>query len=157
MATKVVARLVGKKEAVAAFKALPEVVRKIFADLVITPTVLAVAAGARQRAREDTGTMKEAITASKGGKTGWGFVRIKKLVKVFAGRNGSASTRMGARKVSARAHAHLNEFGTSKMAAQPFMFPALEAEQGPALSRARAAGPAIERAYTELARTGGGS
>lgn len=156
MAVKVIARLQGKKEAVAAFRALPEVVRKLYADLVVTPTVMAVAAGARQRVREDTGTLKEAITASKGARTGWGFVRIKKLVKVFAGRGGSASTRLGARKVSARAHGHLNEFGTAKMAAQPFMRPALEEQQGPAMARARAAGPAIERAYTELARNGGG-
>ncbi|HVL67198.1 MAG TPA: HK97-gp10 family putative phage morphogenesis protein [Vicinamibacterales bacterium] len=45
-----------------------------------------------------------------------------------------------------RLYAHLVEFGTRHSAAEPFLFPAAEAERGPYLAKLLAAGGAIERA-----------
>jgi HK97 gp10 family phage protein len=149
-----ITRIRGVAEAKRAFKALPDEVKRIWAVEVTTPTAEAVAARARMAAAafRDTGTVHDAITVSKGAKTGWAFVRIKKLVRVLPGRGGSARTRAGARKRSARQYARLLEFGTSKMGARPFMRPSLEAELMPAQNRSRAAGQKLEGVFTAMAR-----
>ena len=86
----------------------------------LTKSAKAVERGAKQRAPKDTGTLQSEIySATKGG-------RVAQII---------APTR----------YAIFNEFGTAKMAPQPFMTPALEAEAPNFLS-------AVEDAGTEALR-----
>lgn len=150
MAVEKLARLAGVKEAKAAFKGLPESVRRIYMADVVAPTAEAVAGGARRRVRRRSGVLADAIAVSKS-KTGWARVYIKKLTRVFQLPGGYVQ------KVNARSHSHLIEFGTSHgRPALPFMRPALEAEAAPFASRGKAAGPAIESEFSRAAGRAGG-
>lgn len=143
--TKHTTRLLGVREAKAAFKALDPEVRKVYAA-VVRDGVALVAERARSAVRRDTGSLADAITTSAGRTTGWGFVRIaKKSRRVFAGRGGSALTSKGAFVREPRRYGHLVEFGTSRLPARPFMRRALE-EGRPAIEAASVrAGETVER------------
>lgn len=116
-------------------------------------TVYAVERRAQQNVPVDTGTLRQHIAASYSKRSGFGRVGIKAGRVAFAGTGGSAFTKDGARVVEPRKYAHMVEFGTSKMAAQPFMLPAAEAERKPYATRINAAGKQVER---DLSRVGGG-
>lgn len=75
------------------------------AELVVAKTTMDVKGGAAARARIDTGAMQGGFTAEIGGLNG--------------------------RVESGPDYTVYNEFGTSKMAAQPMMVPAAEAARGP--------------------------
>lgn len=156
----------GLREAKAAFQKMPEV----FRERLLTATETTVREIARQaqarlrsspsiqtRALHDRVAWKVTRTNGRGrvgissGTTTIGGTRVKGIVT--AGRGGSAMKSAGARIDRPSRRAHFVEFGTRRMPAEPFMVPALEAEQNPYLARCRAAGAAAER---DLATSGGG-
>ena len=93
----------------------------------------------RKAGRGSFGIKRATTTFNVGGKR----VRVKGLIRAGAG--GSASTSAGATKDQPSRRAHFVEFGTVRMAAEPFMLPAAESQRGPYLDRCRRAGAAIER------------
>lgn len=115
-------------------------------------TVYAVERRAQQNVPADTGTLRQHIASSFSKRTGFGKVGIKPGRVAIAGRGGSALTRHGARVLEPKKYAHFVEFGTSNMAAQPFMLPAAEGERSAYAQRLKNAGRAAER---ELSGLGG--
>lgn len=159
----------GLREAKAAFQALPEVTRDAMLDAT-TVTVSEIARLARTQIERspsiETRSLLNAIafkvtpTSGRGrvgvtsGQTtmvvGGRKVKVKGIV--VAGRNGSASIAHGAKLIRPSRYAHLVEFGSRKMRAEPFMIPAAESQKQPYIERCRAAGKKIE---TGVAAVGG--
>jgi HK97 gp10 family phage protein len=151
----------GLKEAKAAFQALPEIVRERMLEATET-TVREIARHAQAKissspsiqtrslynhiawrvtktnGRGRVGISTGSTTFTIGGKK----VRVKGIV--VAGRGGSAAKSAGAKVIRPSRYAHLVEFGSRKMGAEPFMIPAAEAEKQPYLQRCVHAGKAIE-------------
>ena len=154
-------RIQGLREAKAAFQALPEVTRDAMLNAV-TLTASETARLARLQVERspsvNTRNLLNHITykvtqtngrakvgVSTGSTTMVVNVRKKKLKGIIiAGRNGSASKAAGARLVRPSRYAHLVEFGSRKMPAEPFMIPAAENQKQPFVDRCRAAGRQIE-------------
>lgn len=132
-----------------AFKTVPDEIRGRAADAT-EATVYAVERRAQQNVRVDTGTLRSHIGSAFSKRTGFGRVGIKSGRVALAGRGGSARTSQGARLLEPKKYAHLVEFGTSTVSAQPFMLPAAEAERVPYGARMRQAGQAAERALTNI-------
>ena len=170
-AAAVGAHIQGMRELKRAFQALPEIVRERM--LVATEeTVRAIASKAQERLRSSPAIRTRALhdhvawqvtktngRGKVGVKTGTTTMTIggrRRRVKgiITAGAGGSASTSAGATKIQPTRYAHLVEFGTKHMPAEPFMMPAAESEKGRFLERCKAAGPDIER---DVAKIGGGS
>lgn len=145
---------VSVKSVMAARKAFQQVEPVLRAKLAAATetTVYAVERRATQNVPADTGTLRQHIASSFSKRTGFGKVGIKPGRVAIAGRGGSALTRHGARVLEPIKYAHMVEFGTSKMAAQPFMLPAAEAERSAYAQRVNGAGRDAER---DLAGIGG--
>jgi hypothetical protein len=146
----------GLREAKAAFQALPVIVRDNMLAATET-TVREIARGAQARLQASPSIRTRALydhVAWKVTKTnGRGRVGIATGTTAFV----SAGTRVrikgiyrktatgwDARKVQPTRYAHLVEFGSRQMPAEPFMIPSAEAEKSPYLDRCRAAGKGIE-------------
>jgi len=167
-AVAIAGHIQGLREAKAAFQALPAVVREGMLAAVET-TAQEIARQARSRIQSSpsiqTKTLLNSIgykltktsgrakvgvgngtsTVSSGGKN----VRVKG--RLIAGRGGSALKSMGAKLIRPSRYAHLVEFGSRKMAAEPFMLPSARAQAQPFLDRCIRAGKAIE---TNMAAVG---
>lgn len=70
-------------------------------------------------------------------------IRVKGII--VAGKNGSASTSQGAKVIRPGRYAHLVEFGSKHMKAEPFMIPAAKTQEGPYLDRMKVAGREVEK------------
>lgn len=70
-------------------------------------------------------------------------IRIKGTLK--AGTGGSALTSAGAKLIRPSRTAHLVEFGSRNMRAEPFMIPAAKSQEQPYLDRCRQAGKEVEQ------------
>ena len=159
----------GLRDAKAAFRALPEIVR----DRLLTATettVREIARGAQARLQASPAIRTRALynhvrwqvtkTSGRGRvgvatgattlRVGDRKVRVKGIV--VPGRGGSAKTSEGAQVVRPSRYAHLVEFGARHMKAEPFMLPAAEAQTQPFLDRCRAQGRNVER---DVAKIGG--
>lgn len=86
----------------------------------------------------------------KAGVIGGRKIKIKGIL--MAGKGGSASTSAGARLVMPSRYAHLVEFGTRKMAAEPFMTPAKEIQAPIHLARVSRA---VRDGCSDVATVGG--
>jgi HK97 gp10 family phage protein len=156
----------GLREAKAAFQRLPEVFRDRLLAATET-TVQQIARGAQARLRSSPAIRTRAlhdhvvwsVTASNGrgrvgvsqGSTIINGIKVRGIVK--AGKGGSALTSQGATHANPARYAHLVEFGTRRMRAEPFMLPATEDEQPHYLARCMAAGKEAERDLAQSART----
>lgn len=134
-------KLIGVSKAIAAFKALPALVRQELGTAT-EDTLIALKSTAQQNVLVDTGRTRDAIDYTFSEKTGVGTVGVRKIL----------FPRGGAQADSAFI-AHLIEHGTEKMEAKPFMLPAAEAQRQPYLQRCRAAGAQIE---AKASRAAGG-
>lgn len=114
------ARWSGAAAARRRFSRLPAVVRDEL-NKAVSDTTKAIRDAARSRAPVRTGALKKSITSRVDKRRAKGTVQAK-----------------------AR-HAHLIEFGTSKMDARPFMLPAAEAERSRFIERAKDSGRRVER------------
>lgn len=132
-----------------AFQAVEPTLRSNIAEATET-TVYAVERRATQNVAADTGTLRSFIGATFSKRTGFGKVGIKRGRVAIAGRGGSALTKHGARVLEPQKYGPLVEFGTSKMAAQPFMIPAAEAERSNYASRINQAGRRAEQALSGI-------
>lgn len=168
----------GLRETQKAFSAMPEVMKENLVDEAIEPTVREVVRIARGKVQSSpsirtrallnaigwtinrkkgigkAGIQNVSTTVSSGsmGMTGKSTVRVKGIV--VAGKGGSALHRLGARLIKPSRYAHLVEFGSRFMDAEPFMLPAVESQEQPYLDRAVRAGKKTEK---DLAAIGGGS
>ena len=152
----------GQAAAIAAFKALPQIVRDRLNDATET-TVREIARVAQARLASSpsiqTRSLYNAVGWSMNTKTGRGKAGVGNVITtvtvggkkvrvrgiLIAGRGGSASLSAGAKKINPRRYAHLVEKGTRSMAAEPFMLPAATSEQQPYLRRCQIAGKHVER------------
>jgi HK97 gp10 family phage protein len=141
-ADAIAGRVQGLRAAKAAFQALPEAVRDRTNDATET-TVREIVrlAGARILASPSirTRALLGSLAWKLNRKTGRGTAGVKSgTVNVVGGT-------ITARPVNPARYAHLVEFGTVKMPAEPFMLPAAESQKQPYLSRCVAAGRNIEK------------
>jgi HK97 gp10 family phage protein len=134
-----------------AFKAAPDIVQQRLGKVNET-TAVAIASRARAGVPVRFGFLKKHIAHTFSKKTGTAKVGIAKGTVAIAGRQGSALTRNGATSATPSVYAKWVERGTSHSKAQPFMGPAVRAEQQPHLERIRREKGAIER---EIAAAGG--
>lgn len=161
----------GLREAKAAFQALPAITRDALANATFA-TTSEIARIAQQRLRSNpsirTRTLHDAIGFQMNWKSGRGRAGIKNVTttlrvngrkvkvkgRIVAGRNGSASTAQGAKRIRPSQYGHLVEFGgrSGKMPAEPFMIPAAESQKGPYLDRCKHAGKAIEQRMSAIGR-----
>ena len=84
--------------------------------------------------------------------TGGKAVKVKG--RIVAGRGGSALTSKGAKLIRPSRYAHLVEWGSSKMPAEPFMTPAQEGERRPYVARCKAAKATIVRDLQSVTAAG---
>lgn len=162
--------LMGAKQVKARFQALPLIIRNAMNDA-NEETVRAIQIRARgqleaspsiqtrslwnaidYRVTRSNGTARVGVTSGStripvAGKT----VKVKGFV--VAGAGGSALTSKGARLIRPSRYAHLVEWGSSKMPAEPFMTPAQEAERGPYVARCKAAKGTIVRDLQSVTTT----
>lgn len=152
----------GLKEAKAAFQALELVAREALLDATET-TVREIARGAQARilsspsvqTRQLLNHIDWRLTKSSGrGRVGVssgetrmvvGGRKVKVKGIVVTGKGGSASHSAGAKLIRPSRYAHLVEFGSAHMRAEPFMLPSAEAQREPYLQRAIRAGKPIEQ------------
>lgn len=157
----------GLREAKAAFQALPETVREAMLDATET-TVREIARHAQARLASSPSINTRSlynhiawkVTKSNGrGRVGVsagetrmvvGGRKIKLKGILVAGKGGSAHTAAGAKLIRPSRYAHLVEFGSAHMRAEPFMIPAAEAQREPYLQRAVRAGKDVERATAAI-------
>lgn len=164
-AAAIEAHISGLRSAKAKFQALPEIVRNAMNDA-NEETVRAIQIRARRQldaspsvqtrslwnavqvtVNRSNGTARVGIASGSTTimqSTNFAAGRIQsKAVKVkgviIAGAGGSALTSKGAKLIRPSRYAHLVEWGSSKMAAEPFMTPAQEAERRPYVERCKAA------------------
>ena len=158
----------GLREAKAAFRALPEIVRARILD-VRARTAFSLVRRAQANLRRSPSIRTRAlhdhvdyqVTKSSGRvkagvRTGTTTLsvngrRLRVKGIIAAGRGGSARTLAGATRIQPTAYDHMIEFGTRHSKPEPFMIPAAEAEAPEYLARCRAAGPRIEQ---DMARIG---
>jgi len=156
-------RVQGLRELKAAFQALPEITRDAMLGAVrLTAAETARAAKGRVLSspsvqtrslfnaiafsvNEKNGRAKVGVTAGSttglfAAGTGVAGELKKRRIKGFIVGSGAK-----ARLVKPSRYAHFIEFGTRKMAAEPFMMPAVESQKQPFLDRCRAAGRKIEQ------------
>lgn len=131
------------------FKAAPDEFKQR-ANEATEATVYAVERRATQNVPVDTGTLRSFIGSSFSKRSGFGRVGIRAGRVAIAGAGGSALTKRGARLLEPKKYAHLVEFGTSKMPAQPFMLPAAEGERGNYAQRMKTAGRQAEQALAGI-------
>jgi HK97 gp10 family phage protein len=157
----------GMREAKAAFQALPqafrdrlndateltvqEIVRQAVARVIASPSV-------RTGALRDHIAWKMNRTNGRGRvgmalgittlRTGGAPVRVRGII--VPGKGGSARKSQGARIVNPSYYAHLVEYGTRHMPAEPFMRPSVDSQQQPYLDRCRAAGRLVEQDLANL-------
>jgi HK97 gp10 family phage protein len=127
--------VLGLREAKAAFKRLPAVVRERIGDATRI-TVAEIARGAASRVPVRYGFLKRHIASTFSAQTGVGKVGITPGVERLPD---------SGRVVNPATYAHFPELGTRRMPAEPFMLPAAEAEKAAYLERCKAAGRGIER------------
>lgn len=164
-------KIAGLRAAKAAFQALPEIVRDAMLDAVRT-TASEIARNAQARllaspsidtralynsvawsVTKTNGRGRVGVTAgssrvSSGGRTR----RIKGVL--IAGKGGSALTSQGAKLKRPTTYAHLVEFGSRSMPAEPFMKPAAKAEESAFVSRCQSAGKGIEKNVAAIGMRG---
>lgn len=152
------AHIRGLKEAKAAFQQLPVVVRERMLAATET-TVREIARNAQARLRSSPSIRTRAlhdhiawrVTKTNGrgrvgvsaGSTVVNGVKVKGIITPGAG--GSAAKSAGAKSVMPSRYAHLVEFGSRHMGAEPFMLPSAESQRQPYLERCRAAGRDVEK------------
>jgi HK97 gp10 family phage protein len=152
----------GLREAKAAFQALPqlmrermnvatettlsEIVRHAKGRITSSPSIqtrsLLNAIGYslnKNNGRGRAGVGRVTTTLNLGGRK----VRVRGIV--VAGKDGSALTSAGAKLIKPTRYAHLVEFGSRHMKAEPFMLPAAKSQEQPYLERASRAGKEVER------------
>lgn len=127
-----------------AFQALPQVMRDQFNEAT-EDTAFALAADARQRVAVDTGTLRDHIGHTFSKRSGFAKVGVRPGRVAVAGAGGSSLTSHGARLLEPRKYAHLVEFGSVYVTAQPFMTPAAEGQRVHYARRLRDAGKRGER------------
>lgn len=93
----------------------------------------------KNNGRGKVGVSNGTTTITTGGRT----FRIKGTLRAGAG--GSALTSQGARLIRPSRYAHLVEFGSRNMRAEPFMIPAASSQEQPFLDRCRSAGKEVEK------------
>lgn len=163
----ITAKILGLKEAKAAFQKLPEVARDAYnwaTEVTLSEIARSAMANLQKSPSIRTRTLLDSIGWSLNRNSGQGKVGIKQITstvnvlpgvrkntiikgRVIAGRNGSALTSQGARVIRPTRYGHLVEFGHGGKAAkaEPFMRPAVTQEQSHFLARCRDAGSRIER------------
>lgn len=158
----IAAHVQGLREAKAAFQAMPEAFRdRLFDATFVTCSEIARAAKGHIQTSPSirTGALLNAIGFTVSQKNGRGKVgvmnvtssvfvagkRIKVKGIVTAGKGGSASTSKGASIVRPSQYAHLVEFGTRNMPAEPFMIPAAESQKALYLDRCKRASKDAEK------------
>jgi HK97 gp10 family phage protein len=152
----------GLREVKAAFQALPERMRTHLNEATET-TLSEIVRHAKARIQAspsiDTRTLLNSIAYTLNKNNGRGRagvsngtttinlggvkVRLKGTLRV--GRGGSALTSQGAKLMRPSRYAHLVEFGSRKMRAEPFMIPAAQSQENPYLDRCRRAGTEVEK------------
>lgn len=150
-------KIQGLREAKRAFQALPEVTRDAMLGAVeMTASEMVRAARARLqsspsiRTRSLYNALAYRVTKTNG-RAKVGVTPMSTTVHMVGTREkrkfkGRLLTRAGRQQVvRPDRYAHLVEFGTRKMPAEPFMIPAAEGQKGPFLDRCRAAGRKIEQ------------
>lgn len=166
-AGRIAAKVEGLREAIRAFQALPDVTQDAMRQATRV-TVSEIARLARLNLQRNpsiqTRTLLNSIGWTVNERSGEGRVGIQRVstrvanpaggraVRVkgvlIAGRNGSALRSQGARLLRPSKYGHLVEFGRSGRGTarpEPFMRPAVQAEQQPYLDRCRAAGRTVEQ------------
>jgi HK97 gp10 family phage protein len=136
-----------------AFKAAPDVVKKHLGEVNQT-TANAIAAGARAKVAVRFGFLKGRITTTYSKATGLARVGVASGRIAVPGRKGSALTSQGAMVTDPSKYARFVEYGTSRVAARPFMSPAVKAQQQPHLDRIRQRRAEIEREMQAAGGTG---
>jgi HK97 gp10 family phage protein len=135
-----------------AFKAAPPALQHHLGKANET-TAVAIAGRARALVPVRFGFLKKFIAHTFSKKTGTAKVGIQKGRVAVPGRGGSAKTSDGAMSAQPSIYAKWAEWGTSHSKAQPFMGPAVRAEQQPHLQRIQRAGKDAER---DIAAAAGG-
>lgn len=158
----IAAKIQGLREAKAAFQALPALMRTHLNDATET-TLSEIVRHAKAKIQGSpsiqTRSLLNAIAFTLNKNSGRGKVgvsngsttitmgdrkfRIKGQLRL--GRNGSALTSQGAKLIRPSRYAHLVEFGSRHMRAEPFMIPAAKSQEQPYLDRCRRAGKEVER------------
>ena len=158
----------GLREAKAAFQALPQIARdrtnetnEMTARMVVSRAKARLASSPSIRTRslynsvvytvnKNNGRAKAGITSgsttiasSMMGNVGRSTMKVKGIL--IAGKGGSALRSLGAKFIRPTRYAHLVEYGSHHMSAEPFMNPAVEAEKQPHIDRSARAGKAIEQ------------
>jgi hypothetical protein len=142
----------GEREAIAAFKRLPDVSKEHLGDATDRTTfAILQRAGAKVRVRY--GFLKRALDRNFNKKTGVGAVGIRKGAAYPLPKAGDGNRRRRKTTAYPGKYGHLVEFGGPKSRPYPFMVPAAEAEREPYLNRCREAGKKIEKSMEHV---GGG-
>ena len=161
-----VGKIQGLREAKAAFQALPQITRDA-TNVATRTTVSEIARLAKGRilaspslrtralynaigfsmneknGRGRAGVQNVSTTiAQQAGRVGKSTVRVRGII--VAGKGGSALKSKGAKVINPRRYAHLVEFGSRQMPAEPFMIPATASQKAPYLDRCIRAGKKIE-------------
>lgn len=147
-------KVVGLKQAQAAFQQYPALLQERFRDAT-RATVQAIKARAKMQILASpsvrTRSLYNHIDATEPSKKS-GFAKVgvtagssSAFIDPVSGKFWGIQRRGGGSKVvTPSRYAHLVEFGSRHMAAEPFMLPAARAEQQPHLERIREAGKASE-------------
>ena len=161
-AEQIATKIRGLREAKAAFQALPERMRTHLNTATET-TLSEIVRHAKGRIQAnpsiETRTLLNSIAYTLNKNNGRGKAGVANLTTTItlngrrfrlkgiirAGRNGSALTSQGAKKINPRRYAHLVEFGSRNMRAEPFMIPAAQSQERPYLDRCRLAGKDVEK------------
>jgi len=126
MSLELSAKFEGGKELVNALKQLPKALRKSALKSMLRKVAKPVLADARTRVPVRTGGLRDSLAIG---------TTLTKRQRRFSIKTGDAQIFLGAGKGGA--HAHLIEFGTSKMSAKPFLRPAWDANKHKALKDAQ--------------------